>query len=1319
MRWKPTRAGIFNVWEYDDQIFEFGDGRLVLRGRNGSGKSNALSLLFPFVLDGVMSAARMDPMGGGRSMKSLLLGRDDDDRAGRYRHDSGTGYVWMEFSDGSDFVTLGVGASATQHRDAEPWFFVTDQRIGTDLELAVNDTPLSRRQLDECLADDAVFTTADDYRAAVDRRLFSLGPIRYRRLVDLLLTLRRPHLAGKLDTEHLAATLSAGLGELDPALIDDVAHSFDDLDAMQHELEGLAASLAAVEKFLPIYREHLIGVGRERATAVTNAHASLRKVEQDRTTTVEELNAADETVADLTGQATAALAERDQLDTEIDTIQRSPAYQNAAALDEVRRSADLAETAASTAGDRARSAQAEARRAASAVGDASAVTEQAVAELAEAVGEWNRTARTAGIEAVLNATDFDPDRAISAATERRHHVTEVADLANAASKAAADAVSAEQRAGDALGRADAATQELLASEQAIERKRSELLSRRSAWAARVDAVARDAVALDPQIDVAPIADLWGAPAGASEDLAAAADLDIEAFVHANQSLNGFDKTVARALDTARAAVDAQQAVVDELRVERERVATEPNPGPLPNPTRPDAGRADLTGAPLYVCADFADHVDEAARAGIEAALAGAGILDARVTPTYAADDRLDAALVPPGGPGPTGASLADILVPVAVDGLGAERIAEVLRSIPLGDDVVELHADGRWRLGPVAGRYIQATQQFIGHAARERRRAKRLAELDERIGTEQAQLDELSVRADKLMAVHTEIDECRRDQPPTIELSAALTTLRTSARLAAERAADLAAAEALATELLAVADKASVDVHRAASRLRLPATPAELDEVRDRLRDCDSHVRTIQGNIKALEQLRSALKRASETAERLTVRAEEEKASAAAAAAFARNERLRYEQLRENVGGDAERAVETLAAARSRRTEVDGLREKLLAQIKGAQSTISTLTERITQLDLRQAEVAAGLAEAEQRFAVICSSEIADVVVVDGVEPGVDPRTAARRLLAGTQPPREDATNVMERAHREILLDGLRAGHDPSMPKLDGVDVIRVGTVDGDLPIGTLARQLRDEHERTGQLLTKQEREIFETHLLTRVGDALRQLLLDADSFEHRINEEMAKVPTESGMVVELRWESDGDEQALREAIKALRTAPELLGPEQRESLREFFMQRIADLRSSEPGRSFAETLTAALDYRTWHEFVLYARFATGKRQRVTRAFYRGLSGGEAATLLHLPLFAAAAAQYSNGSVAGPRLIALDEAFVGIDDKMRSRLMGLLTQLDLDVILTSHEFWGFYDTVPALVLYDLVRRPPTPGVYAQRFDWTADTTPGQ
>lgn len=52
VRFVPTRAGIVNLWDYRDQEFCFADGRLVLRGPNGSGKTKALEVLFPFVFDG-------------------------------------------------------------------------------------------------------------------------------------------------------------------------------------------------------------------------------------------------------------------------------------------------------------------------------------------------------------------------------------------------------------------------------------------------------------------------------------------------------------------------------------------------------------------------------------------------------------------------------------------------------------------------------------------------------------------------------------------------------------------------------------------------------------------------------------------------------------------------------------------------------------------------------------------------------------------------------------------------------------------------------------------------------------------------------------------------------------------------------------------------------------------------------------------------------------------------------------------------------------------------------------------------------------------
>ncbi|MFD6106730.1 hypothetical protein ACFWFQ_29175, partial [Nocardia salmonicida] len=90
VRFVPTRAGIVNLWDYRDQEFSFADGRLVLRGPNGSGKTKALEVLFPFVLDGRIEPRRLNPFAGEeRTMKSNLLYR---------KQESAYSYVWMEFA---------------------------------------------------------------------------------------------------------------------------------------------------------------------------------------------------------------------------------------------------------------------------------------------------------------------------------------------------------------------------------------------------------------------------------------------------------------------------------------------------------------------------------------------------------------------------------------------------------------------------------------------------------------------------------------------------------------------------------------------------------------------------------------------------------------------------------------------------------------------------------------------------------------------------------------------------------------------------------------------------------------------------------------------------------------------------------------------------------------------------------------------------------------------------------------------------------------------------------------------------------------------
>ena len=90
---------------------------------------------------------------------------------------------------------------------------------------------------------------------------------------------------------------------------------------------------------------------------------------------------------------------------------------------------------------------------------------------------------------------------------------------------------------------------------------------------------------------------------------------------------------------------------------------------------------------------------------------------------------------------------------------------------------------------------------------------------------------------------------------------------------------------------------------------------------------------------------------------------------------------------------------------------------------------------------------------------------------------------------------------------------------------------------------------------------------------------------------------------------------------------------------------------------------------------------------------------------------LTLPRFAAAAAHYRSAVSTAPRLVMLDEAFAGIDPTMRAQCMGVLTQFDLDVLMTSEQEWGCYPTVPALAIYHLTTLPGLDAVAASRWLW--------
>lgn len=89
-RWQPLRAGLVDLFYYDVEEFHFHDGRLLLRGNNGTGKSKVLALTLPFLLDGELAAHRVEPDGdrNKRMEWNLLLAANIHTPSGSVTHGS-------------------------------------------------------------------------------------------------------------------------------------------------------------------------------------------------------------------------------------------------------------------------------------------------------------------------------------------------------------------------------------------------------------------------------------------------------------------------------------------------------------------------------------------------------------------------------------------------------------------------------------------------------------------------------------------------------------------------------------------------------------------------------------------------------------------------------------------------------------------------------------------------------------------------------------------------------------------------------------------------------------------------------------------------------------------------------------------------------------------------------------------------------------------------------------------------------------------------------------------------------------------------------
>jgi hypothetical protein len=753
----------------------------------------------------------------------------------------------------------------------------------------------------------------------------------------------------------------------------------------------------------------------------------------------------------------------------------------------------------------------------------------------------------------------------------------------------------------------------------------------------------------------------------------------------------------------------------ELVRQRDSILAETDDAPAAVPTRP-APRGDRAGSPLWRLVRFRDEVDAATQARIEAALEAAGILDAWVTQSgdVAIEGIQDAFLVP--RTVEAGGTLADVLLAEEQELVPADRVAGILRSIAFPLDVSHsaafIAADGTYRIGPVTGSYQVESARYVGATARAAHRRRRVEAIDvERaeLAAKRASLVADVARVGARLAAYRSAAAELPAIDPVVEAVRAIESAHGALRSARDD-------EKAATEKLnrwkREANDRRIALRREAGSRSLPAEPEGLAAVESALDEAERQGRALLDEIRRVADRERAASQW--RTERDTRAGELSKAENDHVQHVATRDRLAVElaTLRESVGADAEALRSEISAITTRARQLE---QDEITQEKSEKDKIEKRTR--AEGDVTSAETAvtgAGTSHAAAMSALRILAE-PDLAALLELDPSIAAAAIAHAdsasaesaaLLAALEAKTRGSSGSDDRrktARSQVstsltqLSTQLGAHYRAEWTYDDEIIYVTIADDEGANSCAAFAHKLAARRREQEALLTVREREVFEDALLSAMCRQLNTRTTAARDLVRQIDRAMRERKMSSGKTVGISWELQGDlSSEKKKIVRLLEYDPANLAPAQLDELRTHFSGEVKTARTAQASHSYREILARVLDYRAWRRFVLRLADASGHEETLTKARHSKLSGGEKAASLHIPLFAAAHAQFSSASPTCPRLVALDEAFAGIDIQGKPELMSLSVEFDLDLFMTGFDLWVTFSGVPMAAHYDLV-----------------------
>ena len=1338
-RWQALRAGVVNLWEFEAVEYWYAGGWAQLMGRNETGKSSlmALTTLIPWLAD--TSSDKIDTLGrSGKQFAYYVRPSGEGDRRdsdASFYH----GWLWVEYGrvrEGTPefFTTLLYASARTGSGNTKlTWCTSSGSRVRDELKLTDGRVVLAPKEIHAPGFDQ--HPSAGAYKQVLANRVLGGSIAQLESIGKLLKVTRQPKLGAQLKAEFVTAHLRDSLPELDRSEIEELARGWDQLDQLRTDLARAQDATTAIARFeRDAWAPWAQALLRLRADDVAAKQTALDDITREERKAEKKLDASRQQTADL---ETAHERARQQVATsraEAEALRSSSAFREASSrlnlaeqqqqrAAEARRALDRTTTRHEKAQSRASDSRTDLDRAAA---------EQAAASTALDTHEEKvrQAAHTAGLS--LGAP-LDPELAQQRCDERRTHLRAVLQLVSQTQRA-------DQQARESGKVAD------------VSRKTAENAKALAEQSWRDAEAERDAVAVALQSwapsEVATMVPGWTAALPRTTDL--------DGHIRLSQVLRSdYFEPRFQSLTTRRERTQAHLARVNETISGIRREITELQQRPVVYPDVPTLwqrrNRSTADGAPLWQLVNPVDDVPAEQLANVEAALAASGLLDAwaDLGERSGFDSFLDLRESVEADDSATddpSRRLSMILQVAPEAGELTALIQQLFNRVvlceadePLPDSGAAVAVDGRWRTSALSGQAAPRHDhaEWLGEAAREAQRRRKLSELHERLADEELQAAGHRAELDDYDRLFTELQETLEQAPSDERLWRALITcgVNDEAAAARQQESDARAAEARRDEL--AADTARAKMRSTAAEYRLPVTSDGLDQVRDGLHATNSALVGWRAARQVADRAAVHAQQAEHQWRQRVAEADETERELERDKQTYRQAQAQADALRAAIDDDDEKMLDRLAELEFQTNRAESEQTELNRQLIEVTAQKAAAEQKLDDVAGRREEAASRRAEAHLRLRELLDRDLAELLGLELPEPhssAVDHVRAQaaelRRRLnpRGWQDAAQAAASETNRERLEVLRRELdaktrdtRAALEQSGRSIQLIPdepLVRVEVmVDSNgttLPLGQAGPHLREVCNALESQYGESVRETLDRLLGSTFLEHMRERIGQAGVLIDEINQVLRDHPTETDQtMLRIRLEP-GQNASIVNAV----SGPRLSDPTVAAQVRDFLKQKVDEAKraaSDEGQAGWHGALAEHLDYRNWYDISLEHRVGGGRWAPLTTRRYAELSGGARAVMLMLPLVAALAAQYRRLPQA-PRPLWLDEAFDGLDPRNRSMVMRLLQRFDLDVLLAGPGRLVNVAAVPAAAIYQVVRAPaPEPGADLMAELWAGNT----